>query len=108
MIAKTNIHEGFQKINKYWNPRVIGELNGQAVKLARFYGPFHFHQHDHEDEMFMVIKGSFQMELPNQILQMEEGDMVVIPRGTPHRPVAHEEALVMLFEPVSTRKEGDQ
>jgi len=107
MLTKTNIYEGFQEISNYWDPRVVGELNGQAVKLARFKGAFPSHKHDQEDEMFLVIKGSFRMELPDQTLELQEGEMVIIPRGTLHKPVAHEEAHVLLFEPVSTLKEGD-
>jgi len=108
MITKTNIHEGFKQISKYWDPRLVGELNGQAVKLARFHGEFHMHRHDKEDEMFLVIRGSFQMEMPGQTLELKEGDMVIIPRGTLHKPVASEEAQVLLFEPGTTRKEGDE
>lgn len=107
MITKTNIHTAFQKISNYWDPMVVGELNGQQVKLALFHGAFHAHRHETEDEMFLVIKGSLDMELPDQTMHLEEGDMVIIPHGTLHKPVAVDEARVLLFEPNTTRKEGD-
>ncbi len=91
----------------YWNPRVAGELNGQHVKLVKFKGEFVWHKHDDEDEMFLVIKGGFTMELRDKSIDIKEGEMIIIPKGTEHRPVAKDEVHIMLFEPVSTLNTGD-
>lgn len=102
------IREKLNQIGDYWNPRIAGELNGQQVKLVKFKGEFIWHKHDDEDEMFLVISGGFEMELRDKILHVQEGEFVIIPRGTEHRPVAQEEVHVMLFEPATTLNTGDQ
>jgi len=107
MTQKINLSEKLKKIEKCWDPRIVGQLNGQHVKLARFKGTFDWHKHDQEDEMFLVLEGSFKLELQDKSLHLEAGEMVIVPRGTMHRPRAEQEACVLLFEPVSTRNTGD-
>jgi mannose-6-phosphate isomerase-like protein (cupin superfamily) len=104
---KVNLIEKFGLFKEHWSPKIVGELNGQQVKLAKFQGEFVWHKHDEEDELFYVVKGSFRMELRDKIIELEEGDMLVVPRGVEHRPVAEKEVWVMLFEPVSTLNTGD-
>ena len=104
---KINLREKFSLFNEYWNPKIIGELNGQQVKLAKFKGEFVFHQHENEDELFMVIKGKFRMEYRDKTVDINEGEIVIVPRGVEHKPVADEEVWVMLFEPASTLNTGN-
>lgn len=106
-IDKVNISRKFAQFSDYWNPRIVGELNGQQVKLAKFKGAFVWHSHEEEDEMFLVIRGSFKMELRDEVLDISEGEFVIIPKGTEHRPVAPEEVEVMLFEPAATLNTGN-
>ena len=106
-IEKINIAQKLALFTDYWNPRIAGELNGQHIKLAKFKGEFVWHKHDNEDEMFLVIKGDFTMELRDKIIELKEGEMIIIPKGTEHRPVAKDEVHIMLFEPVSTLNTGD-
>ena len=107
-IEKINLTEKFDLFSDYFNPRIVGELNGQQVKLVKFKGEFVWHHHDAEDEMFLVVNGAFTMELRNKTVYLEKGDFIIIPKGTEHRPVAHEEVHVMLFEPASTLNTGDK
>jgi mannose-6-phosphate isomerase-like protein (cupin superfamily) len=104
---KINLLEKFGLFNEHWSPKIIGELNGQQVKLVKIEGEFVFHQHDNEDELFMVIKGKFKMEYRGKIVEVNEGEIVIIPRGVEHKPVAEEEAWIMLFEPASTLNTGN-
>lgn len=106
-IDKVNISQKFTQFSDYWNPRIAGELNGQQVKLAKFKGEFVWHSHEQEDEMFLVIRGSFKMELRDKVLDISEGEFIIIPKGTEHRPVAPEEVHVMLFEPATTLNTGN-
>ena len=96
---------------EYWKPHIAGELNGQLVKLVKFKGPFTWHHHAEEDELFLVVKGRFRMEFredgSEQQLWLDKGDLVIVPRGTEHRPVAEEECEVVLFEPASTLNTGN-
>ena len=87
--------------------RIVGELNGQLVKLVKFKGEFVWHDHAGEDEMFLVLKGSFRMEFRDRVVSLGEGEFIVVPRGVEHRPVAEEEVEVMLFEPAQIRHTGD-
>jgi len=105
---KVNLSEKFNLIQDHWNPRIAGELNGQQVKLVKFKGEFVWHKHDHEDEMFFVVEGEFNMELRDQIITIRENEFIIIPRGVEHRPVAAHEVSVMLFEPATTLNTGDQ
>lgn len=106
-MEKVNIQDKFSLFKDHWNPRVVAELNGQMVKLARLKGPFVWHSHQDEDELFFVIQGTLQLEFRDRTITLDQGEMMVIPRGTEHRPVAEEEVLVMLFEPASTLNTGD-
>jgi len=105
---KVNVAEKLGQFADHWNPRIVGELNGQHVKLAKFRGEFVWHKHDHEDEMFLVVRGAFRMELRDKTVSLATGDFIIIPKGTEHRPVADEEVHVMLFEPAGTLNTGDQ
>lgn len=106
-MEKVNLADKFSGIHDYWNPRIAGELNGQQVKLVKFKGPFDFHFHEHEDELFYVVKGSFDMEFRDKIITVNEGEFLIVPRGVEHRPNAKEEVEVMLFEPAATLNTGN-
>jgi GrpB-like predicted nucleotidyltransferase (UPF0157 family)/mannose-6-phosphate isomerase-like protein (cupin superfamily) len=106
-IEKVGIREKLALFNDHWNPRIVGELNGQHVKLVKFQGEFVWHKHDHEDEMFLVVHGRFRMEFRDRHGWVEEGQFVIVPRGVEHRPVAEEEVHVLLFEPAGTLNTGD-
>ena len=106
-ISVVPFRDKLAEIQDHWNPRVAAELNGQMVKLVKFLGEFVWHKHDHEDEMFLVVRGRFRMELRDRTLEIGEGQLIVIPRGVEHRPVADEEVDVMLFEPATTLNTGD-
>lgn len=106
-IGKVNLAEKFSLIHEYRSPKVAGELNGQHVKLVKMKGEFIWHHHENEDEMFLVVKGKFLMELHTGKIEVSEGEFIIIPRGVEHRPVAVEEAQIILFEPVSTLNTGN-
>lgn len=106
-IKKVNLAEKFSLIHEHRSPKVAGELNGQHVKLVKMKGEFIWHHHDNEDEMFLVVKGKFLMELHTGNIEVNEGEFIIIPRGVEHRPVAEEEAEIILFEPASTRNTGN-
>lgn len=102
-----NIKEKLNLFSDHWNPRVIGELNGQMVKLAKLHGEFVWHSHDHEDEMFYVISGVLTIEFRDRIETIKAGEMIIVPRGVEHKPVAENEVEIMLFEPASTVNTGN-
>jgi len=104
---KVNIAQKFALFSEHWSPRVVGELNGQHVKLAKLLGSFVWHHHETEDEMFLVVEGRLRMEMRDRTIDLEEGEFLIVPRGVEHRPVADEEALVLLFEPASTLNTGN-
>jgi mannose-6-phosphate isomerase-like protein (cupin superfamily) len=106
-MSKVNLAEKLALFNEYWSPKIVGELNGQQVKLAKFKGEFVWHKHDHEDELFLVVKGRFKMEYRDRTEVINENEFVIVPRGVEHRPVADEEVSVMLFEPATTLNTGD-
>lgn len=111
-LRKVDLSEKLSGIDKHWSPKIVAELNGQHVKLVKFSGEFVWHKHEHEDELFLVVQGSFRMEYRGAdggetALALEEGQFVVVPRGMEHRPVAEEEVSVLLFEPASTLNTGD-
>ena len=106
-MEKVNLSEKFGLFNEYWTPKIAGELNGQQVKLAKLKGEFVCHKHDEEDELFFVVKGILQMEFRDKTVFINEGEFLIVPKGTEHRPVAEEEVWVMLFEPSSTLNTGD-
>lgn len=107
-INKVNINGKFSQFSDYWNPRIVAELNGQAVKLVKFKGEFIWHKHDLEDEMFFVVKGQFNMEFRDKIITISENEFLVVPKGVEHRPVAENEVEIMLFEPSTTLNTGDK
>ncbi len=102
-----NLVQKFSQFNDHWNPRIIAELNGQQVKLAKLKGEFVWHSHSEEDELFLVISGELRMEFRDRFELVNPGEIIVIPRGVAHRPVAKEEVSVLLFEPVSTLNTGN-
>ena len=106
-IKKISITEKLNLFNDYWNPRIVGELNGQHVKLVKAKGTFDWHKHEKEDEMFLVIKGNFKMDLRDGSILIKEGEFIIIPKGTEHRPVANSEVHLMLFESATTLNTGD-
>ena len=107
MMKKVNINEKFGLIKELWTPKIIGELNGQDVKLAKVEGEFVWHNHTDEDELFLIVKGSLKIDFEGESVTLNEGEMMVVPRGVEHRPIAEEEAWVLLFEPQSTKHTGD-
>lgn len=107
-LQKVNLQEKYNLFSEHWQPKVVGALNGQHVKLAKLQGEFVWHKHDHEDELFMVIKGSLDIEFRDKTITINEGELLIVPRGVEHRPVAVEEVHLMLFEPASTVNTGDQ
>ena len=104
---KINLKQKLELFSDYWNPRIIGELNGQHVKLAKFQGEFVWHHHEKEDELFLVIKGRLLMKFRDKDVWIEEGEMIIVPAKVEHMPVAQEEVHVLLFEPAATRNTGN-
>ena len=102
-----DLAEKFSLFDEYWQPKIAGELNGQYVKLAKLKGEFIWHQHDNEDELFMVIKGILKIRLKDKDIDLKEGQFLIIPRGVEHLPVAEEECHVLLFEPKSVLNTGN-
>lgn len=106
-MRKVNIGSKLDLFDDHWNPRVVGELNGQQVKLAKLKGAFVWHHHDREDELFLVIRGTLKMEFRDRTEVIGEGEFIIVPYGVEHRPVAEEEVHIMLFEPASTVNTGN-
>ena len=107
-LKKVNISEKLALFSEYWNPKIVGELNGQQVKLAKFTGEFVRHKHENEDEMFYVLKGKFNMEFRDRTIEVKEGEFIIVPKGVEHKPVSKEEVHVMLFEPETILNTGDK
>ena len=107
MVTKTNISEKLEEITEHWRPRVVGSLNGQEVKLVKFQGEFVWHRHDREDEFFLGIEGSFEVEFRDHTITVGPGEFIIVPHGVEHRTVAREEAHVLLLEPAGTRNTGN-
>ncbi|MCE0724882.1 MULTISPECIES: cupin domain-containing protein [Legionella] len=105
-MEKVNLVEKFKLFNEYWAPRIVGELNGQYVKLAKFKGEFMWHSHANEDELFMVVKGTLKIEFRDKTVTLKEGELYIVPKGIEHKPVADEEVHVLLLEPKSTEQTG--
>jgi mannose-6-phosphate isomerase-like protein (cupin superfamily) len=103
---KVNLDKKFALFSQHFQPKIVGELNGQHVKLVKVLGPFVWHHHDNEDELFLVIHGRLRIEFRDRDVWIEEGEFLIVPRGVEHRPVAEEEAHIMLFEPADTLKYG--
>ena len=106
-MEKVNIAQKLSLFTEHWSPKIVGELNGQLVKLVKLKGEFVWHQHDHEDELFYVISGVLTMQFRDKTVMVNEGEFIIVPSGVEHRPVAEEEVAVMLFEPASTLNTGD-
>ena len=106
-MTKVSIADKLSQFSDYFNPRIVGELNGQHVKLVKFQGEFVWHHHEHEDELFLVVRGRFRMDFRDRQECIEEGEFLIVPRGVEHRPVAEEEVAVLLFEPSSTLNTGN-
>jgi mannose-6-phosphate isomerase-like protein (cupin superfamily) len=106
-MEKVNLYEKFSQFDDYWNPRIVAELNGQHVKAVKVKGEFVWHHHDHEDELFLVVKGKLKMEFRDRIEEINEGEFIVVKRGIEHRPVAEEEVHMLLFEPTGTLNTGN-
>ena len=102
-----NLNKKFDLFEDHWNPRIIGELNGQEVKLAKVKGEFVWHSHQLEDELFYILKGNLIIEFRDKTVELKPGEMLIIPRGVEHRPIAKEEVHLMLFEPASTKHTGE-
>lgn len=105
---KVNLSEKFKLINQHWSPKIVGELNGQEVRLVKFKGPFVWHFHADADELFLVVRGSFIMEFRDREVVVNEGEFIIVPRGVEHRPNAPEEVEVILFEPAETLNTGNE
>lgn len=106
-MEKVNLQQKFSLFSEHWSPKIVGELNGQHVKLAKLKGEFVWHKHDEEEELFFVVKGSFKMEYRDRTVEVNENEFLIVPRGVEHKPVPEEEVWVMLFEPTSTLNTGD-
>ncbi|MFO7977193.1 MAG: cupin domain-containing protein [Bacteroidales bacterium] len=106
-MKKINISHKLSLFSEYWSPKIIGSLNGQHVKLAKLQGEFIWHTHQHEDELFFILKGALTIFFRDHTVQLKEGEMIIIPKGTEHKPVAEQEVSVMIFEPESTLNTGD-
>lgn len=106
-MEKVNLAEKLSLFTDYYNPRIVGELNNQHVKLAKLKGEFIWHKHDDEDELFLVIKGTLTMEYRDRTVNINEGEFIIVPRGIEHKPVANEEVHILLFEPASTLNTGN-
>src|ERR671929_333159 len=106
-VEKVSIGEKFALFDERWKPKIVGELNGQHVKLVKLLGEFVWHHHEREDELFLVVKGRFRMEFRDRAVWLEAGEFIIVPRGVEHRPVADEEAHVLLFEPATTLNTGN-
>jgi len=106
-MEKVNLAQKLQEISDSWNPRIAGTLNGQQVKLVKFKGEFVWHHHQNEDELFYVVRGSFDMHLRDKIITLNQGEFLIVPKGVEHKPVAAYEVEVMLFEPATTLNTGN-
>ncbi len=106
-IDKVNIKEKLALFDEHWSPKIVGELNGQHVKLVKLHGEFVWHHHEQEDELFLVLGGRLRMDFRDRRVWVEQGEFIIVPRGVEHRPVAEEEVHVMLFEPATTLNTGN-
>ena len=106
-MQKVNLSKAFLRFDDFWSPKIIGEVNDFHVKLVKVEGEFIWHQHESEDELFLVVKGQLTIQMRDEELVLEEGELVIIPRGVEHRPVADQETHLLVFEPVTTRNTGN-
>jgi len=106
-MEKVNLIDAFSSFDDHWSPKIVAELNGQHVKVAKLLGEFVWHSHENEDELFLVHRGRLRMEFRDHTVVLEAGDLMVVPRGVEHRPVADEEVQLVLFEPAGTLNTGN-
>ena len=106
-MEKIILTDKFSRITEHFRPKVIAQLNGQEVKAAKVKGEFIWHHHEHEDELFLVVRGALRIEFRDGAVTLGPGEMLVVPRGVEHRPVAEEETEILLFEPAATRNTGN-
>ncbi len=106
-MEKVNLTEKFRLFEELWTPKIVGELNGQYVKLAKTKGEFVWHKHDTEDELFLVVSGTLTIKLRDKDIRLEHGEFLIVPKGVEHKPVSENEAHVLVFEPKSTKHTGD-
>jgi mannose-6-phosphate isomerase-like protein (cupin superfamily) len=107
LMSKMNLAEAFSRVTEHWRPKVIAELNDQEVKLVKCQGTFVWHQHDDVDELFLVWRGLLRVEFRDRVVELAEGDLLVVPRGVEHRTVAQNEVEMIVFEPAGTRNTGN-
>jgi mannose-6-phosphate isomerase-like protein (cupin superfamily) len=107
IMEKVNLAAKFKQFQDLWSPRIIGEINETAVKLVKLKDEFVWHHHDNEDELFLVVKGRLLMKFRDRDVWLDEGELIVIPRGVEHLPVAPEEVHVLLVEPTTTLNTGN-
>lgn len=106
-VQKVNLEEKLRLFSEHWNPKIVGQLNGQQVKLAKLLGTFEWHRHDAEDELFLVLSGTLTMRLRDGEVILQEGEFLIVPRGVEHQPHAEQEVQVLLFEPMTTVNTGN-
>jgi len=106
-MEKVNLDEKLALFAEHWQPKIVGELNGQHVRLAKLRGEFVWHQHEQEDELFLILAGRLELHLRDRVIELDPGEFFIVPRGVEHKPVAHEEVHVLLLEPASTVNTGD-
>ena len=106
-MEKVNLEEKLSAFDETWSPRIVGELNGQQVKLVKLEGEFIWHRHDSEDELFLVVTGRLRIRLRDRYVELEPGEFFIVPRGVEHQPIAEPKAEVLLFEPASTLNTGN-
>ena len=105
-MKKINISQKLAQFNDHWNPRIIGELNQQHLKIAKIKGEFIWHKHDEEDEMFLVLEGTLKIAFRDRTETIQENEIIIVPKGVEHKPIADEEVSIMLFEPATTINTG--
>ena len=106
-MKKINLKNKFNLFNDHWNPRIIGEMNGQDIKIAKVKGEFIWHNHKNEDELFLIIKGTLKIQFSDKTIELNKGEILIIPKGVEHKPIAEEEVWLLLFEPNSTKHTGN-
>ncbi len=106
-MIKVNISEKLAQISDHWNPRIAGELNGQQIRLVKVKGEFIYHKHDNEDEMFQVIKGTLKLDFKDKVVEVSEGEFIIVPKGVMHKPIAEEEVHLMMFVAETNINTGD-
>lgn len=107
MYGRVNLAEKLATFSEHWSPKIVGELNGQYVKVGKFQGEYVWHHHESEDELFLALKGSFEIHLRDEVVTLNEGEFFIVPRGVEHKPVAKHEAHALMFEPATTRNTGN-